>query len=164
MAITTEGIPVARPTRRISASNLAPRLRCWTLLRQPESSFPARVMLNGGMDTYIDPTTRDVTGQRIDTLANAVYLRLITPLGSWWADARMGSRLHELRREKDLPRVSVLARQYAQHALQPLLDDGRAKQIDIASEQTHNGWLILHIEVVDAGGRRETFRHHVEVI
>nr|MDN1656773.1 hypothetical protein [Escherichia coli] len=33
---------------------------------------------------------------------NAVYLRLATPLGSYWADALLGSRLHELKREKDV--------------------------------------------------------------
>ena len=66
------------------------------------------------MDAGINPTTGDLTGQRINTLANAVYIRLMTPLGSWWADPTLGSRLHELRREKDRPRVGILAKQYAE--------------------------------------------------
>lgn len=119
---------------------------------------------HGAMDTYLDPATRDVTDQRTDTLANAVYLRLMTPLGSWWAEPQLGSRLHELAREKDVSRVGVLARQYARQALQPILDDGRAKRIEVESEQPHNGWLYLRIEVLDAGGRHQTFRHHVRVV
>ena len=42
------------------------------------------------MDAGINPTTGDLTGQRITTLANAVYLRLMTPLGSYWADPALG--------------------------------------------------------------------------
>ncbi|WP_242671874.1 phage GP46 family protein [Stutzerimonas kirkiae] len=38
----------------------------------------------------------------------------------------LGSRLHELQRCKDLARIGKLAQQYAEQALQPLLDDGRA--------------------------------------
>lgn len=116
------------------------------------------------MDSGINPITGDLTGQRIDTLANAVYLRLATPLGSWWADPLMGSRLHELQREKDRPRVGILARQYAEQALQPLLDDRRARSIRITSEQPHNGWLLLHGVVVDSTGNSQIFRYPVKVI
>ncbi len=83
----------------------------------------------------MNPTTGDLTGQRINTLANAVYIRLMTPLVSWWADPTLGSRLQELRREKDRPRVGILAKQYAEQALQTVLDDGRAKKITITAEQ-----------------------------
>lgn len=116
------------------------------------------------MDAGINPTTGDLTGQRINTLANAVYIRLMTPLGTWWADPALGSRLHELRREKDRPRVGILARQYAEQALQPLLDDGRAKKITITAEQPHNGRLDLHIEIIDATGNPQVFRQPVRVI
>ncbi|WP_339524266.1 phage GP46 family protein [Pseudomonas sp. EL_65y_Pfl2_R96] len=105
-----------------------------------------------------------MTGQRIFTLANAVYIRLMTPLGTWWADPTLGSRLHELRREKDRPRVGKLAQQYAEQALQRLLDDGRAKKITITAEQPHNGWLDLHIEIIDATGNPQVFRQPVRVI
>lgn len=122
-------------------------------------------------DAWIDPDTRDYrlsagTAQRDPAagLANAVYLRLMTPRGSYWAEPTMGSRLHELAREKDLARVAVLARQYAQVALQPILDDGRATAIDITTERPGNGRLHLRIEVTDAGGGRQTFTHPVTVI
>ena len=85
------------------------------------------------MDTWIDPATGDYTGARISRLENAVYLRLMTPLGSWWADTSLGSRLHELAREKDVPRIGLLARQYAEQALQGLLDDGRARAVEVSA-------------------------------
>ncbi|MFJ1218956.1 hypothetical protein [Yersinia enterocolitica] len=52
------------------------------------------------MDQNISTTTGDYTQSRIYSLQNAVYLRLSTPLGSYWADVALGSRLHELKREK----------------------------------------------------------------
>lgn len=116
------------------------------------------------MDAGINPTTGDATGQRINTLANAIYLRLMTSLGSYWADPALGSRLYTLRREKDKARVGRLAEQYAQEALKPLLDANRATQVGVAVEQLHDGWLRLSVEVVQADGRAETFKHNVRVI
>lgn len=116
-----------------------------------------------GMDFALSPRTGDYSNQRIHTLANAVYLRLMTPLGSWWAEPLLGSRLHELQREKDLARVGVLARQYARQALQPLLDDGRAQRVAVSAQQPHDGWLLLLVEVTDATGRVQLFEHPVRV-
>lgn len=122
-------------------------------------------------DALLEPTTGGYTltsgGLTPDPargLANAVYLRLMTPKGSYWVDPAMGSRLHELAREKDLPRVAALAKAYAEQALQPLLDDGRAKAISVDTERLHDGWLRLLVCVTDAGGREHLFKHHVRVI
>lgn len=116
------------------------------------------------MDAGINPTTRDLSGERISSLANAVYLRLMVPKGRYWADPELGSLLYTLRREKDRPRVSALAVQYARDALQGLLDDGRATTVDVSTEQPHDGRLLLLVEVTDAGGRMQTFTHHVQVL
>ncbi|HHL2709868.1 TPA: phage GP46 family protein [Yersinia enterocolitica] len=115
------------------------------------------------MDMLIDPSTRDYTGERINTLANAVYLCLMVPLGSWWADTTLGSRLHELAREKDVPRVDTLARQYSEQALQRLIDDSRATAITVTTSRTMPGWLLLHIVVETASNQSETFSHPVRV-
>lgn len=112
---------------------------------------------------HIDPSTRDYTGERITTLANAVYLCLMVPLGSWWADTTLGSRLHELVREKDISRVYTLARQYAEQALQRLIDDGRATAITVTASRLTPGWLLLHIVVETAPDQSDTFSHHVRV-
>jgi phage gp46-like protein len=122
-------------------------------------------------DAYLDPTTGgytltdgNLTPDPARGLGNAVYLRLMTPLGSYWADATLGSRLHELEREKDLARVAQLAKKYSEQALQPLLDDGRAKAIAVSTERLHDGWLRLAVGVTDAGGREHLFNHHVRVM
>lgn len=122
-------------------------------------------------DALIDPVTsayvltqgaprRDPAGG----LGNAVFLRLMIPLGSYWADATVGSKLHLLQREKDLARVAILARQYAEQALAPLLADGRAQSIEVTAERPGNGRLHLLVEAVDAAGERLTYTHPIKVI
>lgn len=122
------------------------------------------------MDAYIDPTTHDyellegvITRDPANGLTNACFMRLAVPLGSYWADRTFGSRLHELQRLKDVPRMSKLARQYAEQALQPILDDGRASKITVTTEQPHNGRLYLLIRVV-ADSNTFAFKHPVSVI
>ncbi|EES0013967.1 phage GP46 family protein [Escherichia coli] len=116
------------------------------------------------MDQTISPATGDYERRRIYTLHNAVYLRLATPLGSYWADASLGSRLHELKREKDVSRVHRLAAQYASQALQPLLDDGRATAITVDTKAGQRGWLLLLITVTDNAGTPQTFEHPVRIM
>jgi phage gp46-like protein len=122
------------------------------------------------MDSYISPFTRDYVllngaAQRDPNgLANAVYLRLSVRLGSYWADKTLGSQLYTLEREKDVPRVGLLAKQYAEQALAPILADGRASSITVTTDQPHDGRLYLLIEVVAASGETLTFKHPVKVI
>lgn len=122
------------------------------------------------MDAFLNPITADyeITEGMLERdpaagLANAVYIRLMTPLGSWWQNAQLGSRLHELQREKDVNRVSILAKQYCESALKPIIDDGRAQAIEVSTEQNHNGRLNLLIEVTNAAGVKLTFKHQVKV-
>ena len=115
------------------------------------------------MDKELNPLTGDYTGKSINNLQNAVYIRLLTPLGTWWADKTMGSLLHLLRREKDVPRVGLLAEQYASEALQPIVDSGRADKITVNATQAHNGKLTLHIHVQTAQGGFN-YRHEVPIV
>ncbi|MDB5802258.1 MAG: hypothetical protein JWL63_3197 [Rhodocyclales bacterium] len=122
------------------------------------------------MDALIDPVTRDyrLTVGRIERdpsggLLNACFLRLSTPLGSYWRDRAFGSRLHELAREKDVARIELLARQYASQALKPVLDDGRATAVHVES-QRQNGRLYLLVSVTAASGETLIYKHLVKVI
>ncbi|MBX3588801.1 MAG: phage GP46 family protein [Ramlibacter sp.] len=96
-------------------------------------------------------------------LLNAAYIRIATPLGSWWADRSIGSRLHELQREKDLPRVGILAKQYAEQALQPMVVDGRVSRMTVTTVQPRDGRLLLSVELVDAAGEEHGFDYIVKV-
>lgn len=74
------------------------------------------------MDALLNPQTGGyVVNQSAQSIENELYIRLVTPLGSYWADRTLGSRLHELRRQKHLKRIEVLAKQYAEQALQPVI-------------------------------------------
>ncbi len=127
------------------------------------------------MDAYINPLTADyvVTAgvpvrDPMAGLANAVYLRLMTPLGSYWADPTLGSRLHELMREKDLARMAILAKQYAESALNPIVIDGRANSIAVSvtrmKDDSGAGRHQLSILVVAASGERKTFQFPLKVM
>lgn len=126
------------------------------------------------MDAWINPSTGDYAADpaRVgelarapgDGLANAVYLRLMTPLRGWFGDVTLGSRLHELAREKDLARVERLARQYALEALQPLLADGRVQSLDVQTVRPGDGRLLLAVALVDARGEPRAFDVPVKVV
>lgn len=115
------------------------------------------------MEKELNPITGDYTGNIINNLQNAIVIRLRTPLGTWWADKSIGSQLHLLQREKDLERVALLAQQYTEEALQPIVDDGRADSISVSATQLHNGWLVLHIRVQTAQGGFD-YDHRVPII
>lgn len=126
------------------------------------------------MDAFIDPITAayvstgtDLARDPANGLANAIYLRLMTPVGSYWANPSLGSRLHELVRAKAIANVDLLARQHAKVALQDILADGRAKSITIDTElqRMDDGTKSLRmlITVVDAANRATTFTHFVPV-
>lgn len=117
------------------------------------------------MDALLDTQTGTyLTNDSVQSIENEVYIRLITPLGSYWADANLGSRLHLLKREKDVIRIQTLARQYAEQALQPILDHKRATSIRVQTESVRRGWLKLWIEAVDANGRKVNLEHQVSVL
>ncbi len=116
------------------------------------------------MDMTINTTTRDYDGTYVSTLQNAVYLRLTTPKGEWWADNEFGSLLHLIKREKDVARVGLLAQQYASEALQPIIDSKRAESITVTAHQPHNGMMILSVEVLDNSNHTHVFKHSVPVI
>ena len=115
------------------------------------------------MDSHIDPLNGDYSRTSSSGLENAVYLRVSVPLGSYWADKSLGSKLHLLRRSKDLERNKVLAIQYTREALQPLIDDKRVDRIDIDAVWNHDGRLELAVEIWRAGDLAVSFKHYIKV-
>ncbi|MDR5803396.1 phage GP46 family protein [Caballeronia sp. LZ001] len=120
------------------------------------------------MDALLDSSTGGYAGRQTTSLANAVYLRLSTPLGAWWAAPAIGSQLHTLAREKDTPRVRRLAVQYAEQSLAALVRDGRAGKVSVAADPpaeaaTVRGVIYLRVELIDALGRTQHFNHPVKV-
>ena len=126
-----------------------------------ENEHMKNLQLNPLTGDYVAPNVS------INHLMHAVYVRLVTPLRGWWADPTLGSRLHELQREKDVPRVRVLAKQFAEDALKPLLSDGRAKSVVVSVQdevqRIPTPRVCLSIEVVDGSDRRHVFNHFIQV-
>jgi phage gp46-like protein len=119
--------------------------------------------MNSGRDQRLDPLTGAYDGTTTTELDNAVYIRITTPLGSYWADPGLGSRLHELQRELDLKSVEVKARKFIKDALQPLLDDKRADSIEIETEWPQTGCLFTRTSVYQNGELATVFTHPVQI-
>lgn len=85
----------------------------------------------------------------------------------WWADAwpetegdRIGSRLWLLSREKQLQSVVQRAREYAEEALQWLVDDGIARAVRVQAGIVRQGVLGLRIEIERPDGTAIEYRFH----
>jgi phage gp46-like protein len=119
---------------------------------------------------YDQPLTIVIGGQQAslglqpsDPLVRAVVISLFTwkraqpdddlPAGErmgWWGDSfptqpndRIGSRLWLLSRAKLLPDTVARAKEYAQEALQWLVDDGVASRIEVEAERQGQSTLAL---------------------
>ncbi|MDH4319866.1 MAG: phage GP46 family protein [Desulfobulbaceae bacterium] len=115
-----------------------------------------------------------------ETLQTAVILSLFTdrradpddelPDGTadrrgWWAEAldgieddRIGSRLWLLAREKQTAEVANRAREYAEEALQWLVDDGVAAKVIVTTEWIAMGALGMLVEINKPDATKLTYK------
>lgn len=84
----------------------------------------------------------------------------------WWADSidnddgdQTGSRLWLLDREKQTTKVLQRARQYAQEALQWMLDDQVVSEVNVDAEIVRDGWLGISVELVRPKGDAVQYRY-----
>ena len=89
-----------------------------------------------------------------------------TDLRGWWGDVdiadtgdQTGSLLWLIRREKQLPRVLTRARDYAQAALQWMIDDKVATSVQVDAEIVRRGFLGLTITITRPRGDQVSFRY-----
>ena len=82
----------------------------------------------------------------------------------WWAntlaeidDDEWGSKLWLLSREKQTPQTLLRAREYAQDALQWMVDDGIADAVNVEAVYPRRALLGLGVEIVRAKRPRERF-------
>ena len=123
------------------------------------------------MDYAIDPYTGDyklsADGQLTLTeeIDNAVYLCIAVEQGSFFANPKLGSRLHLLTREKRVEHVRTLAQSYALEALRPLIDAGMATDVSAAStwRGRSTAWIVLLIEVTTADKQPRRYEFFVKV-
>lgn len=101
-------------------------------------------------DFRIDPDLGDYTlepdGRPTTTtdLLQPAYIRLRAHLGRWLYDPALGSRYHELRSVRITAEVEASIVEFAEAALSPLLEDGRATALTVDRiEATRTGRRIL---------------------
>lgn len=80
------------------------------------------------------------------------------------ANDSLGSRLWLLSREKELPAVRARAKEYAEEALQWLIDDGYALSVDVSAEHVRSSvlGLLIRMRLKDGGVFDEVFDYVLE--
>ncbi len=82
--------------------------------------------------------------------------------GKYWRDPNRGSRLYTLQRAKDLSRNVLLAKQYAEEALEHLVPS-RFESIVINATQSVKSRVDLAIDVIRLSGEKQTIPYFVAV-
>lgn len=92
-----------------------------------------------------------------------------TDLRGWWGDIsanvegdQHGSLLWLLRREKQTSEVLARARQYAEQALQWMLDDRVASRLSVTTEFGGRGVMVIGVEIERPAGDRVSYRYDYE--
>ncbi len=91
----------------------------------------------------------------------------------WWADIlsdvqgdKIGSRLWLLGRSKQTKDTLLRAKEYAQEALQWLLDDGVASRLQIETEWVERSTLGIRVQIYKAAGEPfdQVFEYSLEAL
>lgn len=119
-----------------------------------------------------EQTTNDYTLEGInappstgkESLAEAAYLRLMTPRGSYFADSTLGSELYKLKRSKDVPRMRRQALAWAKQALEPLRAPYYLTDISITTGAViTSGFLSIKAVLTQADGNQTKTSINVQV-
>lgn len=117
------------------------------------------------MDMMLNGKSADLSAFEADELAQVVLISLFSWRKSadddgvaapnrqgWWGDTyaetagdRIGSRLWLLQREKVLPAILRKAEEYAQEALQWLVDDQVVGRVDVEAERYGTDGVALNV-------------------
>lgn len=128
-----------------------------------------QLFINGSQTTLSDFMKDDLPRAVINSLfswrrAESDDILPGTSRYGWWADTydddgeKFGSRLWLLSRSKATGEVTLLAREHAQEALQWLIDDGVATEVNVTAERGEEGRLDLSVEVVRIGEKNLSAR------
>ena len=91
-----------------------------------------------------------------------VCQRLGIHRGKYWSNPKLGSRLFTLNRSKDLPRNLLLAKQYAEEALEDLVPS-RFESIAVLATQSEKSRVDLMIDAVSITGESQKILYFVPV-
>lgn len=91
-----------------------------------------------------------------------VYNRLSIERFRYWANPNLGSRLYLLKRSKDVQRNRLLAKQYAEEALEDLVPS-RFESLDVYVQQNETSRIELTIELTRLNGETGKILYFVPV-
>ncbi|WP_335999448.1 phage GP46 family protein [Acinetobacter johnsonii] len=92
----------------------------------------------------------------------SVLICLYQHRGKHFSRPDQGSYLYKLRRSKDVERNKVLARQYAEQALQHLVPS-RFRSIEVSASRSESGRIDLSINLVKLTGQSQVIPYFVPV-
>lgn len=92
-----------------------------------------------------------------DSLTIPAYVRLKTDRTKWLyaPDDQFGSDLYLIKKRKTTQDPTLMESTTAQ-ALQPIVDDGRASEIEVATVFNSRNALGMQIDILDAQGEKDT--------
>lgn len=109
----------------------------------------------------IDPMKKDyalINGapDQTDSLTIPAYIRMKVHRSKWLyaPDATYGSNFHAVQKRNSTEDASFLENMAAD-CLQPLLDDGRAREITVTTELVTRNNVGMKIEIVDANNQKQ---------
>lgn len=97
-----------------------------------------------------------------DDVVQAVCMRLNIHRGKYWANPNLGSRFHTFRRSKDVSRMLLLAKQYAEEALSDLIPS-KLDSFSVFAQQNAVGRIDLDIEITRLTGQTQKISYFVPV-
>lgn len=97
-----------------------------------------------------------------DDVVQAVCMRLNLHRGKYWANPHLGSRFHTFRRSKDVPRMLLLAKQYAEEALSDLVPS-KLDSFSVFAKQSAVSQIDLEIEIIRLTGQTQKISYFVPV-
>ncbi len=114
------------------------------------------------MQTWeVNPTSGDyvlVNGspKETDSLKMAAYFRMRVRRDQWLyaPNNKYGSKFHELKRNQ-IQNGPTFIEAVAEDALQPIVDDGRATEIEITGSFTARNNAALEVAITDSSGNIE---------
>jgi phage gp46-like protein len=92
----------------------------------------------------------------------SVLICLYQHRGKHFARPDQGSYLYKLRRSKDVERNKVLARQYAEQALQHMVPN-RFRSIEVSADRSESGRVDLTINLFKLTGQSQIIHYFVPV-
>ncbi|GFO67874.1 hypothetical protein GMLC_14530 [Geomonas limicola] len=109
--------------------------------------------------------TADMTFDKSRDIFNNIYLSLSIKQGSWWLDPSFG--LKDRGRLKNTEATARLVKGDCEQALQWIIDNGRAKTIEVSTERDRSqdlNRLKMLVLATQADGRTVTFEKFMEVV